>query len=269
MLILPHPTLNDFLAPEFVRIAKRTGYDAVNFRIVPFEPNTGAASIFSGNDRLLRETRQALDDTGIICYDIEVIRIETDTDPRDFLPLFEFGAQLGASHAVAIAMDSDESRVTQIFGELCRLAEPFGIRMVLEFMMRGGIRTLDAAHRIVIAAGAPLGGILVDALHFYRSGATVEELAGIDPVLFPYMQINDVIGFEDLYQKRPVESVVWKKVLPGVGDLKLNALLDALPAGIPISIEVPGVPDSPLEVAEAYANAAIDAMRRVRPSVAV
>jgi sugar phosphate isomerase/epimerase len=266
MISLAHPTLNDLSPPEFIRIAKRTGYDAINFRIIPFEPNAGSASIFN-DEALFRATVAALKDSGLIALDVEVIKIEADTRAADFRPLFEAGARLGARYAVAIAMDSDESRVTHIFGELCAEAAQFGLRMVLEFMMRGGIRTLDATYRIVTAAGHPRGGILIDALHFYRSGATPSDLDWIDADLLPYMQINDVEHFEALRTATPAENAVWKKVLPGTGDLQLSALLNALPAGIPISIEVPGTPGIPLDEAERYALRALEATRAVLGAV--
>jgi sugar phosphate isomerase/epimerase len=147
--------------------------------------------------------------------------------------------------------------------QLCAASAPFGISVVLEFMMRGGIRTLDAAHRIVTGSGASNSGVLVDALHFYRSGATVEDLDAIDPALLPYMQINDVRDFARLQAIPLSENPIWKKVLPGTGDLRLRELLRALPSGIPISVEVPGLPGVSLAEAEQYAREAIDTTRAV------
>ena len=267
MMILAHPTLNDLSPPDFVRIAKRTGYDAVNLRLTSLSRKATDSNIFS-DEALFRAIERALEETGLPVFDIEVITIEADTQAADFRPLFEAGARLGARYAVAISMDADEARVTQTFGALSAEAGKFGVRMVLEFMMRGGIRTLEATHRIVTAAAPPRGGILVDALHFYRSGIKPSALQGIDPDLLPYMQINDVVGFEALYAGTPPESVVWKKVLPGSGDLELRPLMNALPAGIPISIEVPGTPGASPEEAEQYALRAIRATRAALSAVA-
>jgi sugar phosphate isomerase/epimerase len=253
VIILPHPTLNDLDPPEFVRIAKRTGYDAVNLRIYPFQPDAAAANVFA--DRaLLRATVNALHEAGLPVYDIEVIRIEEGMRVADFRALFEAGAELGARYAVAIGISADEGFVAERLAELAALAEPYGIKLVIEFMMRGGIRTLDAARRIVAATGRADVGVLVDALHFYRSGATLEALASVEPDRLPYMQINDVRNFAQLRDARPIEDVVWKKVLPGEGDLRLRELLQTLPAGIPISIETPGPAGMSLTEAEGYAR---------------
>jgi sugar phosphate isomerase/epimerase len=262
VLVLAHPTLNDLSPPEFVGVAERTGYDAINLRIVPLEPNTPAANIF--NDRkLLKATADALASSPVFVLDVEVIRIEPDTRASDYLALFEAAQQLGARYCVAIAMDADESRVTERLAELCAAAAPYGISVVLEFMMRGGIRTLDAAHRIVTGTAAANSGVLVDALHFYRSGARVEDLRAVEPALLPYMQINDVREFDRLAAIPLADNPVWKKVLPGTGDLRLRELLRALPPGIPISVEVPGTPGASLAEAERYAREAFETTRAV------
>ena len=87
MLVLAHPTLNDLSPPDFIRVAERTGYDAINLRIIPLEPNTPAANIF--NDRkLLRATADALASSPIVVLDVEVIRIEPDTQAGDYVALF-------------------------------------------------------------------------------------------------------------------------------------------------------------------------------------
>ena len=262
MYVLAHPTLNDLTPPEFVRIAARTGYDAVNLRIMPLEPNDPAHDIF--RDRgLLRATADALAETGLPVLDVEVIRIEPDSRAETFAGLFASAQTLGARYVVAIAMDTDEGRVTERLAELCAAAAPHELTVVLEFMMRGGIRTLDAAHRIVTGTGARNAGVLVDALHFYRTGSQPADLAAIDPARLPYMQINDVVDFERLRATALTDNSAWKKILPGKGELRLRELLAALPPGIPISIEAPGTPGMSVAEAERYARAALEATRAV------
>jgi sugar phosphate isomerase/epimerase len=262
MISLPHPTLNDLHPPDFIRIAKRTGYDALNLRIIPFRPDGPQASIF--NDRaLFRATREALWDTALPVLDIEVIRIEAGMRIADFRPFFDAGAQLGATYAVAIGIDAGETFVTEQLAALAAEAQPFGIRMVIEFMARGGIKTLEATQRIVTGTGRDDVGILVDSLHFYRSGATLAQLADVDPRRLPYMQINDVYNFEQLRDAPEPENVLWKKVLPGDGDLRLRELLQTLPAGIPIAVEAPGPANMSLAGAEAYARRAFIQTRAI------
>jgi hypothetical protein len=57
--------------------------------------------------------------------------------------------------------------------------------------------------------------------------------------------------------------VVWKKVLPGSGDLELPELMAALPSGIPVSVEVPPAPGTIGADAERYAVRALESTRAV------
>ena len=266
MISLGHPTLIDLSPPELVRVAARAGFDAVNFRITQLDGKDGALSLLA-DTASVRETAAALADTGIALLDTEVIRIEPDTRAEDFSPLFEVSHRLGARYVVAVGMVGDVAAVAERFAELCAVAYPYGLKIVLEFMARGSIRTLDEARRVVTPVGSARGGILIDALHFYRSGAVVSELAAIDPDFFPYMQINDVEHFRTLFTAPAPEGVVWKKVLPGSGDLELAALMAALPAGIPVSVEVPA-PGLAGADAEQYAVRALASTRAVLAKVA-
>lgn len=259
MISLGHPTLIDLSPPELVRVAARAGYDAVNFRIAGLDAKDGALSLLA-DKASVRETAAALSEAGIALLDTEVIRIEPDTRAEDFNALFEVSHRLGARYVVAVGMVGDEAVVADRFAELCATAHPYGLKIVLEFMTRGSIRTLDQARRIVGRVGTANAGILIDALHFYRSGAVPSDLAAIDPDFFPYMQINDVEHFRTLFTSPTPESVVWKKVLPGSGDLELAALMAALPPGIPVSVEVPA-PGVVGADAERYAAAALASTR--------
>lgn len=267
MISLAHPTLPSLTPPELVRVAAATGFDAVGCRVVGIDAKTAAASIFK-DTALLRSTKAVLEGSGIVVLDVEVIAIQPDTRAADFRPLFDAGARLGARYVVAVAMDANEERVTQHYAELCAEAEAFGLGVVLEFMMRGGIRTLEPAYRIVQGSGHRSGGVLIDALHFYRARETPDELARLDPALFPYMQLNDVENFAAL-SAAPPDSVTWKKVMPGTGDLALAELLAALPDGIPIATEVHGGDGLRGRDAEAWAARALQTTRAVLGAVPV
>jgi sugar phosphate isomerase/epimerase len=266
VISLAHPTLNDLDPPAFVRIAKRTGFDAVNLRIMHVDmsvrASTGVVPAFR-DAAGVRAAADALAETDLPVLDVEVICIDRQTDVGAYRPLFEVGARFGARYAVAISFDAEVARVAENYAAVCDAAAPYGLTVVLEFMKRGGIETLDAARRVVETAAQPNGGLMIDSLHFFRSGAVPADLASIDPRLLPYMQLADLANFAALRAADPPERAAWTKRLPGEGDLPLSALLAALPADIPISVEVPGTPGSPLEEAERYAKRAYEATRAV------
>ena len=78
--------------PEQTWIAARAGYDCVSYRLfhlgVAGEPDLDPVS-----PPYLRETKQALAQTGLQCLDIELMRIVRGLDPSRFLPALEAGAE--------------------------------------------------------------------------------------------------------------------------------------------------------------------------------
>ncbi len=250
MISLPHRTLIELPPDELVRVAAETGFDAVGFPLIPVRDDEPAWRMLE-HPAVLDTVLDALAEHRVGVLDIELVRIEPQMQVSAYRRMFEAGRRLGARFVVAIAFDDDESRVAAHLAELCAEAAPYGLRIALEFMDRCGIRTLAAARRIVEASGEA-AALLIDSGHFYRSGAVAHELTGVDAARLPYMQINDV--------DRRVEP--WTKVVPGDGDLPLAELLRALPAGIPISLEVAG-PAPAKRDPERYARRACAATRAV------
>ena len=248
MISLAHRTMIDLAPTELVRVAAAAGFDAVGFPLVPVRDDEPAWRMLE-DSRVLTETVAALGSHGVAVLDIELVRIEATTRAAEFRRMFEAGAALGARFVVAIATDDDESRIANTLADLCTEAAPFGLRVALEFMPRFGVRTLDAAQRIVKATGHPGASILVDAAHFYHSGAVTADLAGVDPGIMHYMQTNDV-----------ADTHAWTKILPGTGTLPLSDLMRALPPGIPVSLEVSG-PAAEKRDVEAYARRAAQVTR--------
>jgi len=86
----------------------------------------------------------------------------------------------------------------------------------------------------------PLRALLIDPIHVDRSGSSLDEIAAVDPALLPYAQ------FCDARTARPdpadfgavIIDAVDLREQCGEGGLPLTALLAALPADIPLSIEL-------------------------------
>jgi sugar phosphate isomerase/epimerase len=111
------------------------------------------------------------------------------------------------------------------------------MRAVFEFLMISAVRTLDEAAAIVRDVAHPAAGVLVDALHLQRGGATPAAVAALDPAWLPYAQLCDapfVLPADATYLSDAVDG----RCAPGEGELPLRELLLALPAGIPQSLEV-------------------------------
>jgi sugar phosphate isomerase/epimerase len=148
------------------------------------------------------------------------------------------GAAIGASR-VAVAGDSDDLRlVAGKMAAICDLAGEFNIAVDLEFMPFRAVRNLDEAVEVVRRAERANAHILVDALHVFRSGSSLDALARLDRRWIGTLQLCDAprmlpAGLDLVTEARA------RRLLPGAGELPLWALLDALPADIPLGVEVP------------------------------
>ncbi len=71
---------------------------------LPFHPNVpGEPDIDPISTQTIRQTKQALAETGLKVFDIELVRIIRTIEPTEFVPAFEAGAELGASQVICSA----------------------------------------------------------------------------------------------------------------------------------------------------------------------
>jgi len=228
---LEHLTLLGIAPPDFVGVAASAGFAAVGLRVAPAVPGEAPWPMSPGSPMLAQTVRRCAD-TGVEVLGVEAIRL----GPRvlDYAPVLEAAAELGAKYVNAICEDPDLGRLSDRFGELVRLAEPYRVRPVIEFMAYRSVRSLGAA--VAIAAGSGGGGILVDALHIRRCGADLGELAAVDPSLIGYLQLCDA---PLAAPPDPVAEARTGRLLPGHGELPLADLLAAVPGDVPVAVEAP------------------------------
>jgi sugar phosphate isomerase/epimerase len=214
------------------------GFDAVGLRLVPPAPTDELIPV-AGNEPLMRELLARLADTGIAVLDVETVWIGPDLDIARLRPALESAQRLGTSNLLTMGNDSDEARLTDTFARLCEEAAKFGLRVGMEFAAFTKVRTIDAARRLVEAAGEPNGRVLIDTLHVARSGATPADVAALDPKWLAYYQIADARGSRPASDDALRAEARGDRYLPGEGELPLAAIVAALPAGLPVGVEAP------------------------------
>lgn len=223
------------IVPEFgpidtIRAAAAGGFDAVGLWIEPDK----------WDPVLLRDSKAALADSGLDLLDVEVIWLKPDSDMADHKRCIDIGAELGASNVLCVASDPDMGANAARLNELCRHAEPSGMRVALEFGIFTDVKNLKMARRVIEQVAHPLAAILIDPIHVDRSGTTVEEIAALPREWLPYAQ------FCDAPAERPdpddlnavIVDAIDLREQCGEGALPLKAMYGALPAGIPLSIEL-------------------------------
>ena len=231
--------------PQMLQLAADTGCAAAGIRLLPTAPG-GMAYPLLDDAPMLRETRAVIAGTGVKVLDLEVVRIGAAFDVRDFMRFFEVGAQIGARHILVAGDDPDEARLIASYAALCDAAAPFGLTADLEFMPWTEVPDLRSAKRIVGAAARPNGGVLVDALHFARSGSRLDELDDTPRAWLHYAQMCDGAVPGPATTEGLIHDARCERLLPGEGGIALRELFARLPADIAVSIEVPSETRAPV-----------------------
>jgi sugar phosphate isomerase/epimerase len=238
---LAHLTVLDTTPPELVTVAAAAGFRTVGIRLTA-TPSVGVPPYDMLHEGpMLRETLERIADTGVSVLDTEFLRFEPDQPvgvPEGFL---EISARLGAKNVLVMSAEPDETRTLERFGDLCDRAAQYGLQVCLEFAIYTGVRTLAHAAQMVARSKRANASVLVDALHFSRSGGLPAHIRQVDPALFRYAQICDASA--DMPGPTDTPALIREartgRLLPGEGVLPLHGLVAALPAGIPLAIEAP------------------------------
>jgi sugar phosphate isomerase/epimerase len=170
------------------------------------------------------------------------------------LPSLEFGAELGFPYALGIADDPDWNRQRENFAALCDAAGKLGMTVSLEAPVnQNAVNTLPKALQLIQESARENAVICLDPFHFWRAGHDPSMLQEGDARLFPYTQIDDGVDTEGPPPRGRCEI--------GKGMAPLFEILDALPPGLPLSIEW-GRPRGSRYSAVEWAKIALDATRR-------
>lgn len=223
---------------QAIQVAAQTGYQYVGLRLWPNAPGAPQQHLL-GQPQALREALAAQSDTGVGVFDLEIIRINAQFDPHTWDALYDVGAQLKAKAILVAGDDTDETRLTDNYARLCEVMQPYGMTADLEFMPWTAVKDAKSALRIVQNAGSPSNaGILVDALHFGRSATTLEDIRAIPRELLHYAQICDAEAGLNFTTEEMIHTARCERLLPGDGSIDVRSLFAALPADLPVSVEV-------------------------------
>jgi sugar phosphate isomerase/epimerase len=238
-LSLAHLSVLDATPPELVTIAAAAGFRRIGIRLSA-TPSVGVPPYdMLGDTPLLRETLARLADTGVSVLDVEFLRFEPELPkgiPEGFL---EAAARLGAHYVLVMSTEPLEARTLERFCDLCDRAQQYGLHVCLEFAIYTGVRTLADAVRVVKTSGRTNASVLIDALHFSRSGGSPSDIAGVDAPLLQYAQICDAVAAIPTEASDLIREARTGRLLPGEGALPLRHLVAALPCGIPLAVEAP------------------------------
>lgn len=267
-----------FQTPRFsfadrVAAAAHAGYDAIGLALEDY------AALRAGGqtDAVLR---RIADDHGIAIAELEFLtnwwrdgaegRRARDLEQR----CYEAAAAFGARHVNVGSAGSRGSlppleNVADAFAALCDRAARHQLRVAFEFLPWSDIPDAATANRLIVLAGHPNGGILIDTWHYFRGAADPAQIRAIPPERFFVIQFDDA---DASMRGDWMEDTTDHRRLPGRGSFDLTGfvrMLDAHGVDAPFSIEVLSIEQRGLPLEEAAAQtyqAAREAIARARQS---
>jgi 4-hydroxyphenylpyruvate dioxygenase len=263
---LAHLTALSLSPPDLVDAAAAAGYRYVGIRMTKVTQEEPHYPL-TYDPALMRATKTHLAATGIEVLDIELARITSGDNPRDYLRFLEAGAELGARHVITQLPDADISRKTARFAELCQLAQPFGLTLDLEFPSWTETPNLAEAARILRAADQPNAGMLIDLLHFARSDSDLEELRQLPREWFHFAHVCDAPAEIPPTTEGLIHTARFERLFPGEGGIDMDGILSAMPSDIPYALEIPRATLVAQVGAKEHARLAITAARQHLDSV--
>jgi len=153
----------------------------------------------------------------------------------DYRPGLERAARLGAQWVNCRVEGDDLSVLIGEFGDLARFAADRGICAGIEFSGFGNAQALPQALRIIEGAG--IGQLALDPLQIARTGTSMDDLFRLDPSMIGYAQICD--GLTEATAEGYVQEAAYDRLAPGEGEFDLARFMRLVPAGMPLSLEVP------------------------------
>ena len=229
-------TLSGATPLEQIGAAASAGFSDVGLKFVRRPGDTEPALsekpwLFADIASSLRDNRVALLNMGSIWLD--------GRPPLDWCKgALEAGSTLGARFVIAVVSDPERRRAIDHFTSLCEQCRKLGMHVVIEFFANSAVRTIEEAHRFVTASAQDNAGILVDALHLYRSGGSAGSLRRIPTQQISFVQICDAPVRPPLPARLSYEERL-DRLDAGAGSLPLLDFAESLPAAIPIEVEVP------------------------------
>jgi sugar phosphate isomerase/epimerase len=222
---------------EFIHLAADLGCTAISLGPAAFrhnDPHGYPDWSFRADPALRRATVAALAARGVRIALFEDFSIRPDADIGAIAPDLDILCELGGERICVVSMERDAGRLVDQFGRAAQLCGERGLELTTEV---GAMIRLETALDAIAQVGRPNLRLLLDTMHFFRLGWTLDDLAAIDPALVGYVQLCDAPWVSPFASYR--EEALCERRVPGEGELPLAAFLARIPAGVTVSLEVP------------------------------
>lgn len=186
---------------------------------------------------LRRETIAAARGAGVRIAIVEGFAVLPGQNIADYARDLDIVAELGCDRINVVSIGKDMSQAVDGFAALTRLAAERGMLVSAEMGSLGPLDRVAPALEIAREVGHPGFSLVVDAMHFFRLGNSLEDFAALDPALVGYVQLADApwAARFDTY----MEEAMFERMAPGEGELPLAPFLALVPDDRVVSLEIP------------------------------
>ena len=248
---MPHPLGLELLTVlglgpvEHVTLAADLGCTSVSMGLAQlperFNPHGYPAWSLREDPALRRELKAALADRGVAISIAEGLGVAPDLDAAARAADMDIFAELGALRINAVDMGVERERAFDQLAVLAGMAAARDMDFSIEFCPAFTIRSLPEALDAVRHIGEGRATVLIDSMHFFRSGGTVREIADLDPALIGHVQLSDAARKGPKGEDRTsyMAEAMAGRMIPGQGELPMREFVEALPRGQVLGLEVP------------------------------
>ena len=186
---------------------------------------------------LLADVKSALKSRSVSVMLGEGFLIHPQMDLANSAADLDLLAGLGAERLNLVGLEPDLARSQDQFARFAEMADERGMGATIEFLPGMPVGDLKTALAHVAVSGCANAGVLIDSMHFFRSGGTIAQLRALDPAKIGHAQLCDLpdVSPYETY----ADQAKFERLAPGEGTLPLREFVKALPAGVLLGLEVP------------------------------
>ena len=225
---------------EFVELTADLGCGHVGIALAPmagYNPHNYPDWSLRDDTALRRAMVSALDDRGVRIGMVEGFALVPGQDIRACAADLDLVCEMGGRRIACVSLDKDLQRTIDGFTVLAGMAAERDLLVSAEMGSLGPYGLVDTALEMAASIGMGNFSLMIDAMHYFRMGNTLAQLAEFDPALIGYIQLCDVP-----WQRRfetYMEEAMYERMVPGQGELPLREFVKLLPPDVVVSLEIP------------------------------